>query len=162
MVSQLQRTPSQAAFANVLRTYGLVQRVMRPYFQQYGLSQAQWAILRALYRAQVEGRTSGLRMGEIGQRLLVQPPSVTMLVRRLVKAKLVCQATAPTDRRGFELRLTKNGENLVRRVLQVHQAKINEVMGGLDEEDLPIFTAYLERLNTHLAAIAAKNPDTLD
>jgi DNA-binding MarR family transcriptional regulator len=162
MASLLQRTPSQAAYGNVIRTYGLIQRVMRPYFQQYGLSQAQWAILRALYRAQNEGRTSGLRMGELGQRLLVQPPSVTMLVRRLVKAKLVAQATTPTDRRSFELRLTKKGENVVRCVLEVHQAKISEVMGGLDDEDLNVLTTYLERINTHLTALAAKTPDTLD
>ena len=122
MVSLLQRSPAQAAFGNLLRTYGLIQRVMRPYFQQYGLSQAQWAILRTLHRAQEEGRKDGLRMGELGQRLLVQPPSVTTLVRRLVKAGLVSQSAAPTDRRGFDLRLTRaKAKNWSNRVLQVHQ-----------------------------------------
>jgi len=162
MVSLLQRSPAQAAFGNLLRTYGLIQRVMRPYFQQYGLSQAQWAILRTLHRAQEEGRKDGLRMGEIGQRLLVQPPSVTTLVRRLVKAGLVSQSAAPTDRRGFDLRLTRKGEALVERVLQVHQDQISRVMGGLGEEDLQTFNGYLEQIHTHLAALAAKTPDSLD
>ncbi len=163
MVALRQRTPSQAAFGQVLRTYGLIQRVMRPYFQQYGLSQAQWAILRILHRAEnEEGHANGLRMGELGQRLLVQPPSVTTLVRRLVKAGLVTHTAAPNDRRGFELRLTPKGESLVGRVLLEHHQQVRSVMGGLGDEELPAFCQYLERLNTHLAALAVKSPDTLD
>jgi DNA-binding MarR family transcriptional regulator len=155
-------TRSQTAFGGVLRAFGLIQRVMRPYFQQYGLNQAQWAILRVLYRAKEEGRPDGLRMMEIGQRLLVQPPSVTTQVRRLVKAGLASQAKVVNDRRGFELRLTPKGEKLVGRILVAHQDQIREVMGGLGDDELPTLCAYLERLNTHLAALAAKTPDTLD
>lgn len=162
MVSVLPRTPSQAAFGQLLRVYGNIQRVMRPYFQQYGLSQAQWAILRVLHRAKLEESRAELRMGEIGQRLLVQPPSVTTLVRRLVKAGLVRQCAAPNDRRGYVLRLTSKGEDLVNRVLEAHQTKVRQVMGGLVDEELPAFCQYLERINTHLAALAAKNPDTPD
>lgn len=157
------RTPSQAAFGGVLRSFGLIQKVMRPYFQQYGLSQAQWAILRTLHRAQTEeGRENGLRMMELGQRLLVQPPSVTTLVRRLVKSRLVTQVEAPNDRRGFELRLTPKGEKLVERVLLAHQGQIRHVMGGLADDELPVLGGYLERLNLHLAALAAKIPDSSD
>lgn len=155
--------PAHAAYGGILRTYGNIQRVMRPYFHQFGLSQSQWSILRVLYRAKEdEGRIEGLRMGELGQRLLVQPPSVTMLVRRLVKAGLVRQTAVRNDRRGFELRLTPKGENLVHRVQAAHQNQIRAVMGGLGDEELPAFCLYLERLNTHLAALAAKTPDTLD
>ena len=163
MASVRQITPSQAAYGGVLRSFGLIQRVMRPYFQQHGLSQAQWAILRNLHRAQTEeGRAEGLRMGEIGQRLLVQPPSVTTVVRRLVKTGLVRQTATPNDRRGFELRLTPKGEKLVTRVLLGHQNQIRRVMGGVADDELPVLYSYLERLNTHLTALAAKTPDQLD
>ncbi|HTB63089.1 MAG TPA: MarR family transcriptional regulator [Opitutales bacterium] len=163
MTALAHRTPSQAAFGGVLRSFGLIHRVMRPYFHQFGLSQAQWAILRTLHRAATEeGRTEGLRMMEIGQRLLVQPPSVTTLVHRLVKARLVRQVKASTDRRGFMLRLTPKGEKLVNRVLLAHHNQIRLVMGGLADDELPRLHGYLERLNTHLAALAAKIPATLD
>jgi len=162
MLAPLQRTPAQTSYAHLLRAFGLIQRVMRPYFQQHGLSQAQWGILRALHCAQEQGQPNGLRMGELGQRLLVQPPSVTTLVRRLVKSGLVAQTAAPNDRRGFVLRLTPKGESLVGRVLLAHQEQIRSVMGGLNDDELPAFVLHLERLNTHLAALAAKTPDTLD
>ena len=35
-------------------------------------------------------------------------------------------------------------------------------MGGLGEADLRIFNGYLEKIHTHLAALAAKTPDSLD
>jgi DNA-binding MarR family transcriptional regulator len=163
MIETRQRTASQAAYGQALRLFGLIQRAMRPYFQQFGLSQSQWAVLRTLYRAKDEGRTNGsLRMGEIGHRLLVQPPSVTTVVRRLVKAGLVCQSAAPNDRRGFELRLTAEGEDLARRVMAMYPEQIRQVMGGLNDDELPRFCEYAERLNTHLAALAAQTPPVLD
>lgn len=163
MVSVVSKCPpEQAVYGGLLRAYGNIQKVMRPYFLQFGLSQAQWSILRALYRAMEDEGRNGLRMGELGQRLLVQPPSVTMLVRRLMKAGLVRQSAVRNDRRGFELHLTTKGGNLVKRVLLAHQTQIRAVMGGLGDEELPAFCQYLERLNTHLAALAAKTPDTLD
>jgi MarR family transcriptional regulator for hemolysin len=156
-------TPAQRAFGQTLRMFGLFHRVMRPYFQEFGLSQAQWAILRHIHRAQKEeGRKNGLRMAEIGQRLCVQPPSVTTVVRRMVKAGLVTQSTAPNDRRGTQLRLSRNGEALVRRILLGHPQQIRHVMGGLTDDELPLLSGLLERANAHLAAVAAKTPDTFD
>lgn len=154
------RGPPETAYGGVLRLFGLIQRVMRPYFLQFGLSQSQWAILRVLYRAEEEGRTDGLRLVELGQRLLVQPPSVTTLVRRLEKAGLVCHAAAPHDRRGIQLGLTIHGRELVQRVLLVHRDQIRHVVGGLDDRELALFCSLLERLNNHLATAAARGPDT--
>jgi len=154
------RGPPEIAFSGILRLYGLIQRVMRPYFLQFGLSPSQWAILRNLHRAEEEGRLEGLRLVELGQRLLVQPPSVTTLVRRLEKAGLVGQAAAPHDRRGVQLRLTTQGRELVQRVLLVHRDQIRHVVGGLDDRELTLFCDMLERLNTHLATAAASGPDS--
>jgi DNA-binding MarR family transcriptional regulator len=156
------RGPPEIAYGGILRSFGLIQRVMRPYFLQFGLSQSQWAILRILYRAEEEGRTEGLRLVEIGQRLLVQPPSVTTLVRRLEKAGLVCHAAAPNDRRGVQLRLTDQGRELVQKILRVHRTQIRHVVGGLDDRELTLFCDLLERLNTHLATAAARGPETLN
>jgi len=154
------RGPPEIAYGGILRLFGLIQRVMRPYFLQFGLSQSQWAILRILSRAEEEGRAEGLRLVELGQRLLVQPPSVTTLVRRLEKTGLVCHSAAPNDRRGIQLRLTAQGRELVQRVLLVHRDQIRHVVGGLDDRELSQFCDLVERLNTHLTAAAARGTDT--
>jgi DNA-binding MarR family transcriptional regulator len=154
-----QRGPPEQVYGGLLRAYGLLQRVMRPYFLQFGLTASQWSILRILYRAEEEGRTDGLRLVELGQRLLVQPPSVTTLVRRLEKAGLVIHVAAPTDRRGVQLRLAEPGRELVRRILAVHKEQIRRILGGLSDLELTHFVELLERLTTHLAAAAAQTPE---
>jgi DNA-binding MarR family transcriptional regulator len=151
------------AFGGILRAYGLIQRIMRPYFLQFGLNSSQWAILRHLLRAEEEeGRVDGLRLVELGQRLLVQPPSITTLVRRLEKAGLVRHAVTPNDRRSIQLRLTEEGRKLVQRVLLRHKEQVRRVVGGLDDHELEVFCQLVERLNTHLATTAAQLPDTLN
>jgi MarR family 2-MHQ and catechol resistance regulon transcriptional repressor len=156
---QPQRGPPELAYGGILRAFGAIQRVMRPYFLQYGLTQSQWAILRLLYRVEHNGRPEGLRMVEIGQRILVQPPSVTTLVRRLTKAGLTVHAPAPNDRRGVHLRLTARGNALVERVLLGHRRQIRKVAGGLGARDLRRFCDLLERFNDHVTSLLAQPPE---
>ena len=67
---------TEEAFRALVRTYGLMRRVMEPFFVQYGISGSQWGILRALHRAAGEGKVS-LRATDLGNRLLIRPPSVS-------------------------------------------------------------------------------------
>ena len=44
----------------MVRTRGLLDRVMQPYFVRFGITASQWGVLRALHRAEAEG-LPGLR-----------------------------------------------------------------------------------------------------
>ncbi len=52
-LSNSRPTPSVAerAFRQLIRNYGLVERIMQPYFARFGVSGAQWGVLRNLHRA---------------------------------------------------------------------------------------------------------------
>ena len=56
----------ERAFRQLIRTFGLIERVMQPYFAQFGISGAQWGVLRNLHRAEVEG-LRGLRHNPGGE-----------------------------------------------------------------------------------------------
>src|SRR3954467_11797191 len=79
----------------LIRAYGLLERIMDPYFAHFGISGSQWGVLRNLHRAELEGH-AGLRLSELGRRLLIRPPSVTGLIDRLVRADLVKRADLTT------------------------------------------------------------------
>jgi DNA-binding MarR family transcriptional regulator len=128
------RTPDENAFRELIRTYGLVERVMHPYFARFGITGSQWGVLRNLHRAEQEGLPR-LRLTELGERLLIRPPSVTGLVDRLERAKLVSRVGSPTDLRAKQVSLTPAGRKLVQRVLTVHQDQVNAMLTGLDPED---------------------------
>ena len=124
----------ERAFRQLIRTFGLVERVMQPYFAQFGISGAQWAVLRNLHRAEQDG-SPRLRLSELGERLLIRPPSVTGLVDRLERARLVVRVGSPTDLRAKQVSLTPAGRKLVQRVLTVHQEQVNAVLSGLGPDD---------------------------
>src|SRR5262249_37859305 len=104
------------ALREVIRTYGLVERVMLPYFGRFGITGSQWGVLRNLHRAEQAG-SPALRLSELSERLLIRPPSVTGLIDRLERAGLVRRTVGPTDLRVRQIQLTAAGRELVERVL---------------------------------------------
>ena len=145
-------TPEQT-FRALLRTLGLLKRVMEPYFARFGISGSQWAVLRTLLRAEAEGRKQ-LRLTDLGSRLLIRPPSVTGVVDRLQRMGFVARVASATDQRAKYVTLTPAGRKLLRRVLQNHPAQVRSVLSGLKEDQRDQLHGLLEQLGAHLETLA--------
>ena len=148
--------PAEAAFRELIHTFGLIERVMQPYFAQFGISGSQWGVLRTLHRAEREGNPS-LRLTDLGQRLLIRAPSVTGVVDRLTRAGLVSRDESPTDLRSKCVALTDEGRQLVDRVLRIHGRQIETVLGGLSADEQQSLQTLLQRLGYHLDDLLRHN-----
>jgi DNA-binding MarR family transcriptional regulator len=133
----------------MLRTIGLLERVMQPHFARFGITGSQWGVLRNLHRAEAEGHPA-LRLTDLSERLLIRPPSVTGVVDRLERAGLVARGDSPTDLRAKQVALTPRGRQLVERVLAVHGSQIEAVMAGLAPAEQAELHRLLGRLEEHL------------
>jgi DNA-binding MarR family transcriptional regulator len=153
-VSAPRPRPAEGAFRQMLRTIGLLERVMQPHFARFGITGSQWGVLRNLHRAEQEGHTA-LRLTDLSERLLIRPPSVTGVVDRLERAGLVTRGESPNDLRAKQVALTPRGRQLVERVLTVHAAGIEAVMGGLSLEEQAQLHGLLGRLEEHLGELLA-------
>jgi DNA-binding MarR family transcriptional regulator len=147
--------PPESTFRELIRTLGLLERVQHVYFARFGLSGAQWGVLRNLHRAEQEGMP-GLRLTDLSERLLVRPPSVTGVVDRLERADLVERTGSPTDLRAKQVGLTPRGRQLVERVLTVHGAQIDAVLGGLSPPEQSELHRLLKVLGRHLEGLLAR------
>lgn len=141
--------PQERAFRALLRTIGLLDRAMHPYFAKFGISGSQWGALRLLHRAECEG-DEGLRITDLSDRLLIRPPSVTGMIDRLERGGYVLRDTAPEDLRSKRVRLTVKGRRLVEQVLAVHAKQIGLLLGGLNSADQSELYRLLDRLSGHL------------
>src|SRR2546421_2688471 len=103
--SQTSPRTAESAFREMIRVFGLLEQVMNPYFARFGISGAQWGVLRNLHRAEQEG-LPGLRLTDLCEKLLIRPPSVTGVVDRLERAGLVRREGVPTDLRAKQVVLT--------------------------------------------------------
>ncbi len=144
--------PAEGAFRELLRVQGLLERVMQPYFAQFGISGSQWGVLRNLHRAE-EQRLPGLRLTDLSDRLLIRPPSVTGVVDRLERAGLVVRDESPFDMRAKQVALTAKGRELVERILAVHGRQIDALLGVLDAAEQTELHRLLSRLVQHLEAV---------
>ncbi len=146
-------TPAEHSFRQLIRNYGLVERVMQPYFARFGISGAQWGVLRNLHRAEEEGQ-AGLRLTDLSRRMLIRPPSVTGIADRLEKAGLIVRRASETDGRSKHVALTEKGRQLVETVLVGHRAQIARVMAGLSGDEQEQLDGLLVRMGEHLAVLA--------
>src|SRR5262245_53754258 len=105
------RQATERTFRGLIRTFGLLRRAMKPYFERNGISGSQWGVLRALHKAEKEG-VAALRLTDLGNRLLVRPPSMTGVVGRLERNGLVRRVASPTDQRSKHVKLTPAGRRL--------------------------------------------------
>src|SRR5438105_14497853 len=150
-VAKLKRTlpavnrPAEGAFRELLRVLGLLERVMQPYFAQFGISGSQWGVMRNLHRAE-EQQLPEMRLTDLSDRLLIRPPSVTGVVDRLERAGLVVRGGSRTDLRVKQVGLTPDGRQLVKRVLAVHSDQVSAVLGGLEPDEQAELHRLLARL----------------
>ena len=141
--------PPERAFRGLVRTIGLLERVMQPQFARFGISGSQWAALRTLQRAEIDGQSS-LRITDLSERLLIRPPSVTGVVDRLERGGFVARDASPDDLRTRRVRLTASGRRLVRQVTGVYGEQVERALGGLRGADQQALHRLLERLSGHL------------
>jgi len=144
--------PAESAFRELIRTFGLVERVMQPYFARHGISGSQWGVLRNLHRAEGEG-LPGLRLTDLSERLLLRPPSVSGVIDRLERAGLVERGGSPTDLRAKRVALTSRGRDLVEHVLVGHSGQIDAVMAGFDTEEQTELYQLLHQWSQHLESL---------
>src|SRR5215207_10036923 len=89
-------------FRAIIRVFGMVRRVMEPYFAKFGVRGPQWGGLRAWHRAEDDGQ-SPVPMTDLSDRLLIRPPSVTTMVAQLVRMGLIKRRTSADDARVKEV-----------------------------------------------------------
>src|SRR5256885_2038530 len=141
---------AEAAFLSLIKTLGLINRVMEPHFAQFGISASQWGVLITLHRCGDGQPESDLRLTDLGDRLIVRPASVTGVVDRLQRMGLVERSASPVDHRAKNVTLTDSGRQLVARVLEYHPAQIHRVMDGLSDPEQADLQRLLDKLVSHL------------
>ena len=144
--------PAEHAHRSLLRAFGSLKKAMEPYFARFGISRPQWAVLIVLHRSEQEG-AGGMRLRDLGERLFIQPPSVTGVVDRLEREGLVARSKAEDDLRVRRVRLTDEGRAVIERVLAVHAGEIQALMSGLTVRQQATLARLLDQLDAHLQSL---------
>jgi DNA-binding MarR family transcriptional regulator len=141
----------------LIRVNGLLRRLSEPHFARFGLSPAQWGVLRALSRLEERGESEP-RMHELGAALLVHPPSLSATLDRMERAGLVTKRDDENDRRICRVALTRTGRERLEGARDLHNQWIDRVMSGLGRPEQARLADLLTRLGGHMSNLIAGSP----
>jgi MarR family 2-MHQ and catechol resistance regulon transcriptional repressor len=142
-------TPAIRAWRSLVWIHGLIRRLSEPHLATYGFSGAQWGVLRTLVRMEAKGMGQP-RMNELGEELLVQPPSLSATIDRMVRAGLVTRLEDPQDQRTRRVGLTSAGRKRLNDALADHRAWMESMMRELSPGEQRALDGMLERLGESL------------
>ena len=134
------------AFINILRTADWLARDLEKLLAARQLTGPQYNVLRILRGAERSNGGMGLPCSEIGARMVTRDPDMTRLLDRIEKRGLVARARDEQDRRVVNVRITAEGQRVLksldRPVAELH-ARQMRVLGKVGTRNL---VAQLEKL----------------
>ena len=138
--------PLPAALCTALMRVGTrMATIFDQKFSRFGLTQAQFRVLLAVWEAGEEGVTPSA----LADRLLIERGTVSVLTARLVERGWLARRPGE-NRRTFLLVLTEAGTARLQEVLPHAVALADETLTGFRREDLHGTLALLDQLEAHL------------
>lgn len=104
--------PQQKAILNILFTAGWLQAKNNQFLKQYGITAAQFNILRILKGQHPDS----LSVGEIKSRMLDRNSDMPRLLNRLLIKGLIDKRTCPKDKRASDVFISQAGIELLERI----------------------------------------------
>ncbi|QCK88447.1 MarR family transcriptional regulator [Phreatobacter aquaticus] len=139
-------SPSACTCARVRKAARRVSQIYDQHIEPYGLTVTQFGILAQLRSL------DGVSIGQLAERMVMDPTSLTRGLKPLERRGLVAQAPDPNDRRARRLTLTEEGRQALRAARpgwERAQAQVAAALGPVHLADLT------DALDTALARLSA-------
>ena len=146
-----ERDPKNCPYYLISRSTLAVTAEMKQEFAVAGIESVRPAYLGVLMSLWNE---DGLNVAELGRRAGVEPSTMTGLLDRMERDRLVVRRADPDDRRAQRIHLTDEGKKVRAPALEVVDRTLDRVLQGVAEDDLARAKEVLRRVlaNTERAA----------
>lgn len=111
----------------------------RPLLEPLGLTHPQWLVMVTLW-----GTAGPVTVKELSARLMLDPPTLSPLLKRLEAAGLVKRRRDPANERALQITLTEQGQSLRARAASVPATLIERL--GMTENELEVMHDVLARV----------------
>lgn len=126
----------------VLDAGDVVAKYMASYLNDLGLSASKFNTLQVLRE---EPRRS-VTQNELSTKLTVTGASITGVLDRLERDRLVARESHPTDRRANLVRLTDEGQTLIENAADLHAMRTQELLSVLSDDEKKTLLELLAKL----------------
>jgi DNA-binding MarR family transcriptional regulator len=114
--------------------------IARVYDKRFGLTIPEWRVIA------IVGRFPGLSAVEVAERTMLDKVAVSRAVTKLIKAGRIDREFADADRRRSILTLSEEGRKVHDEIAPLALAMEEDLLHGLDEEQINTLNTVIERL----------------
>ena len=132
--------PFLGTVRELVKAYQAFSTYSEVFVRQYDLTPAQFDVIATL------GNTTGLSMGDIGEKTLITKGTLTGVVDRLEKKGLIERKVPPENRRSIVVKLTPDGEKMFEQIFPAHIADMKQHFEILNPSELELLQVLLKRL----------------
>ncbi len=97
--------------------------------KEYGITPSQFMVLEVLYHK------GEMRVCDITEKILSTGGNMTVVISNLLKEKYIEKIPTVGDRRSYSLKISSEGEKLIREIFPRHLDILSESMEGLSSEE---------------------------
>lgn len=138
------QAPFRPMLRELARCYQTFECYATAHIRQLGLTLPQFDILVTL------GNAGGLTPKTLGERTLITKGTLTGVIDRLEEKKLIKRCPSVEDRRSQVVTLTRQGENLFRKIFPEHLCHIQRAFEGFQPDDFRRIESALRDLRCAL------------
>jgi DNA-binding MarR family transcriptional regulator len=124
-------------------------KIFRPGQGITGMQEAQYRTLGVLMRG-----GSPLSMSELGKRLYISKPYMTVLVDQLIHDGHAQRIPDTRDRRVINIAITAEGRRYLKQVASRYKENVKNILSDLDRQDLEDLCQSLEKLRNIISRIS--------
>jgi DNA-binding MarR family transcriptional regulator len=136
----------EEAFVTLLRTTDMLRSIVEGVLDRWGISAEQYNVLRILGGAGMEGHQTL----EVAARMISRAPNITRLLDKLISKGLVKRERSKDDRRVVVVKITKEGERVLKEANVPVREKIVGVIGCLSGGEIKSLTRCLDSIRANV------------
>jgi DNA-binding MarR family transcriptional regulator len=137
------KTPQQKAIINIRYTSNFLGNIQNSLMDQYGLSMAQFNILRIL-----RGAKSAINVQTVKERMIEKSPNTTRLMDKLIEKELIERTRCTNDRRVVYVEISKGGLALLKEI-DDNSDILNMIQVGLSDQESQQLSDLLDKVRNH-------------
>jgi DNA-binding MarR family transcriptional regulator len=137
------KTPQQKAIINIRYTSNFLGNIQNSLMDQYGLSMAQFNILRIL-----RGAKSAINVQTVKERMIEKSPNTTRLMDKLIEKELIERTRCTNDRRVVYVEISKGGLALLTEI-DDNSDILNMIQVGLSDQESQQLSDLLDKVRNH-------------
>jgi DNA-binding MarR family transcriptional regulator len=131
-------------FKNVNDLIGIIHRCMRRFFEtqmkKYDITPPQFEVLLTLWNE------DGIVLSELGRRLSRDGPTITGIIDRMEKKKLVARKRSMRDRRVIQVYLTPYAWEIKENLMKMQMDAGKDITNNFSDQDIKLLEGMLQRI----------------